>query len=113
MEEEVIKAMTPFYDHRFGNASSKHQHGLEANEALTKAKDQIAKNVSCLPEEIVFTSGATEAINLALKGYYLAHYSRSQHVVTVKTEHKAVLDTCSWLEEIGAKVTYLNCKSSG
>lgn len=113
IDKAVTDAMEPFLNDRFGNASSNHTLGQTASSAIEIVKDKIAKACQCSHDEIVFTSGATEAINLALKGYYLANNSKSNHIVTVKTEHKAILDTCEWLETIGANITYLPVDENG
>jgi cysteine desulfurase len=110
---EVLEAMLPYFSEHFGNAASKHQHGKIAEKAVDQARSQLAALVNCDKEEIVFTSGATEAINLALKGFYFENASKGQQIITVKTEHKAVLDTCTYLESVGAEITYLNVNSEG
>lgn len=98
----------------FGNAASTtHTYGERAAIAVRESRQLIADAINALPEEIHFTSGATEAINLALKGAYFTYGDQKPHIITVQTEHKAVLDTCAYLEEIGAEVTYLPVDSQG
>lgn len=110
----VLEAMLPYFNEKFGNASSKnHGFGIEAKEAVDLARIQIASVIGCSPKEVIFTSGATESINLALKGFVNANTSKGDHIITLKTEHKAVLDTCYKLEQNGIEVTYLNVKTDG
>lgn len=111
--KEVVKAMLPYYTEIFGNASSLHQFGSEAREALEKSREIIAKRINASPEEIVFTSGGTEADNLAIKGTAYAMKEQGNHIVTSKIEHHAVLHTCEQLEKEGFKVTYLNVDTEG
>ncbi len=114
VDPRVLEAMMPYFSEEFGNASSNtHSYGDVARKAVNKGIEQVAYLINAQPSEIVITSGATEAINLALKGTYWAYQERSKHIITVKTEHKAVLDTCEWLETIGAEVTYLDVDSEG
>lgn len=104
----VIDAMLPFFREIPGNAASRsHIFGWKAEEAVKTARQQIAALIGAEPEEIVFTSGATEAANLALKGIFEAYRTKGSHIVTVSTEHKAVLDTCQHLEKLGAEITRL------
>jgi cysteine desulfurase len=113
-DERVVEAMVPFFTRHFGNAASRsHAYGWEAEEAVDFAREQVAKLVGAEPKEIIFTSGATEADNLALKGVFQLYASKGNHIITVSTEHKAVLDTCRSLEKEGAQVTYLPVKSDG
>ncbi len=114
VDERVLHSMLPFFTHNFGNAASKtHAYGWIAEEAVEHAREQVAKLINAHPKEIVFTSGATESINLALKGVYESYGSKGNHIITCATEHKAVLDTCKHLEKSGADVTYLPVKSDG
>ena len=113
-DERVVEAMLPFFTRHFGNAASRsHPFGWEADEGVEFAREQVAKLVGAEPKEIVFTSGATESDNLALKGVYQAYSGKGNHIITVNTEHKAVLDTCRHLEKEGADVTYLKVKPDG
>jgi cysteine desulfurase len=110
----VLEAMLPFFSGHFGNAASRsHSFGWQAEEAVDIARNQVADVIGSHVQEVVFTSGATEAINLALKGVYETYSGRGRHIVTVATEHKAVIDTCAHLERIGAEVTYLGVKNNG
>lgn len=113
VDKRVIKAMLPYFDEIFGNASSNHIYGKQAKQAIEKARIQVSELINAEPEEIIFTSGATEAINLGIKGFWEANRDKGNHIVTVKTEHKAVLETCKYLETIGAEVTYLGVDSNG
>jgi cysteine desulfurase len=113
-DERVVEAMLPFFTRHFGNAASRsHPFGWEAEEGVEYAREQVAKLVGAEPKEIIFTSGATESDNLALKGVLRAYSAKGNHIITVNTEHKAVLDTCQRLENEGAEVTYLNVKPDG
>lgn len=114
VDNEVIETIIPFYNEYYGNAASKlHAHGWIAQAAIEKATQQIASLINCEEAEIIFTSGATEAVNLAIKGMFEAYASKGNHIITCKTEHKAVLDTCLALENKGAEVTYLNVDKEG
>jgi cysteine desulfurase len=113
VDKRVLDAMYPYFSEIFGNASSNHIHGKQAKEAIEKARIQIAKLINADSKEIIFTSGATESINLALKGYVEANVEKGNHIITVKTEHKAVLATCEYLETKGIEVTYLDVDSNG
>ena len=113
-DERVVEAMLPFFTKHFGNAASRsHPYGWEAEEGVEYAREQVAKLIGAEPKEIIFTSGATEADNLALKGVFQMFSGRGNHIITVNTEHKAVLDTCNRLEKEGGEVTYLNVKPDG
>jgi cysteine desulfurase len=113
-DPRVVDAMVPWLREHFGNpASRSHAWGWEAEAAVEKARDQIAALIGADPREIVWTSGATESNNLALKGAANFYKSKGKHIITVKTEHKAVLDTCRELERQGFEVTYLDVKSDG
>jgi len=112
VDQRVLEAMLPYFSEKFGNAASKtHRFGWVAEEAVENARKQVANLINAEPSEIIFTSGATEAINLSLKGVFEAYKSKGNHIITVSTEHKAVLDSCKKLEKQGAFVTYLpvNC----
>ena len=108
VDPRVLAEMLPYFTEHYGNPASHHMHGEYAKRAVDVAKEQIAALVNTEAEEVIFTSGATEAINMAIKGLYLANYERRSRIITVKTEHKAVLDTCAYLEEQGADVVYLD-----
>lgn len=113
-DPRVVEAMTPYFTQSFGNAASRtHEFGWRAEEAVEYARKQVADLIGATPKEIVFTSGATESNNLAIKGVAEARQDRGDHIVTVMTEHKAVLDTCKRLESRGLKVTYLPVDGSG
>ena len=113
-DPRVVEAMLPYFTRRFGNAASRsHARGWEAEEAVELAREQVAALVGAEPKEIVFTSGATEGDNLAIKGVFGAYASKGNHIVTVQTEHKAVLDTGHHLERLGAAVTYLGVDAEG
>jgi cysteine desulfurase len=113
LDPRVLDAMMPYLTTDFANASSTHKFGLAANEAVKKARQQVADLIKCETNEIVFTSGATEAINLALKGITEKYSQKGKHIVTVVTEHSAVLDTCQYLETKGIEVTYLPVQRDG
>ncbi|MFN5397635.1 MAG: IscS subfamily cysteine desulfurase [Pseudanabaena sp.] len=114
VDERVLEAMLPYFRESFGNpASIGHLYGWEAEAAVKLAREAIANAISATPEEIIFTSGATEANNLALKGVAEAYHSKGRHIVTVLTEHSAVLDPCAYLQSLGFEITYLPVKSDG
>jgi len=114
VDKQVLDAMLPFFSEQFGNAASTtHAFGWYAQGAVEKAREQVAAFIGAEPTEIVWTSGATESINLALKGVFEAYRSKGNHLVTCVTEHKAVLDTCAYLEEQGAEITYLPVDREG
>lgn len=114
VDEEVLTAMLPYFQVRFGNAASRsHRYGWEADEAVSQASDHISKLLSIETKEILFTSGATESVNLAMKGVFEKYYRKGKHIITTKTEHKAVLDTCQKLESQGGEVTYLDVDKDG
>ena len=108
MDPAVLDAMMPYLTEQFGNAASRtHRYGWEAEEAVHTAREQIAALIGAKPEEIIFTSGATESDNLALKGIAWAYRDKGNHIITAATEHKAVLDSCKALEKQGFEVTYV------
>jgi cysteine desulfurase len=114
IDQRVVDQMIPFLREEFGNpASRSHAFGWRAEEAVENARRQVAGLVNADPKEIVWTSGATESINLALKGAAHFYKDRGRHVITVKTEHKATLDTCRELEREGFEVTYLDVQENG
>ncbi len=111
---EVLTAMLPFFTEHFGNPSSQnHAYGWEAEAAVEKAREILAAAIAAEPSEIIFTSGATEANNLAIKGIAEAYMGEGKHIVTVQTEHSAVLSSCRYLETLGFEVTYLPVGSDG
>jgi cysteine desulfurase len=113
IDKRVLDAMMPFLTNEFANANSTHQFGVHAYEAVKSARVQVSELIGAEAHEIVFTSGSTEAINLAIKGVAENYQSKGKHIVTVSTEHSAVLDTCQYLETKGFEVTYLSVKSDG
>jgi cysteine desulfurase len=114
LDPRVLDAMLPYFTNKFGNAASRnHAFGWVAEEAVDYAREQAAKLIGCTEKEIIFTSGATEADNLGIKGVFEMYADKGNHIITATTEHKAVLDTCKHLEKLGAKVTYLNVKEDG
>ena len=113
IDKRVLDAMMPFLTNEFANANSTHQFGVHAYEAVKSARKQVAELIGAEANEIVFTSGATESINLAIKGVAENYLSSGKHIVTVATEHSAVLDTCKYLETRGFEVTYLPVKADG
>lgn len=113
VDERVFAAMKPYFCDRFGNPSSLHVYGWEAESAVKLARTTIAEAINASPEEIVFTSGATEANNLAIKGVAEAYFSQGRHIITVATEHRAVLDPCHYLASLGFEVTYLPVQADG
>lgn len=114
MDPRVLEAMLPYFTEHFGNAASRnHPFGWEAEEAVDYAREQVAKLIGADPKEIIFTSGATESDNLAIKGVFEMYASKGNHIITVNTEHKAVLDTCKHVEKSGGEVTYLQVKPDG
>jgi cysteine desulfurase len=114
MDPRVLEAMLPYFVEKFGNAASRnHSFGWVAEEAVDYAREQVAKLIGADPKEIIFTSGATEADNLALKGVFEMYATKGNHIITATTEHKAVLDTCKHIEKMGGQVTYLNVKADG
>ncbi len=114
MDPRVLEAMIPYFTENFGNAASRnHSFGWHAEEAVDYAREQVAQLIGADPKEIIFTSGATEGDNLAIKGVYEMYASKGNHIITCTTEHKAVLDTCKHLEKLGAEVTYLDVQPDG
>jgi cysteine desulfurase len=113
LDPRVLEVMMPFLTEEYANAASTHPFGLRAHEAVKTARQQVAKLLGCEPTELIFTSGATEAINLAIKGVVENYADRGKHIVTVQTEHTAVLDVCRYLEERGCEVTYLPVQADG
>jgi cysteine desulfurase len=114
VDDRVLAAMLPYFTEHYGNpASVSHAYGWEAEAAVKQARETLAKTLHATPEEIVFTSGATEANNLAIKGIAESYFSQGRHIITVETEHNAVLDPCRYLETLGFEVTYLPVRSDG
>ncbi len=112
IREEVLLEMLPYFSEKYGNPGSFHSKGLEAKNALDNARQEIASLLNCSTKEIIFTSGGTESINLAIKGIALANKEKN-HIITSKIEHPAVLNSCAYLEEIGFKVSYLDVDKYG
>jgi cysteine desulfurase len=114
LDPRVLEAMMPYFGAKFGNAASRnHSFGWEAEQGVEKAREQIAKLIGATAKEIIFTSGATESNNLAIKGIAEMYRERGNHIITQATEHKAVLDTCKKLEKQGYRVTYLAPQADG
>ena len=110
----VVEAMLPFFTTHFGNASSKsHAYGWWADEAVQNSREQVASLIGADPQEIIFTSGATESVNLAIRGYVTANADRGRHIITVATEHKAVLEVCEYLASQQFEVTILPVDANG
>jgi cysteine desulfurase len=113
-DPRVVEAMIPYFTNNFGNAASRnHAFGWQAEEAVDYAREQVAGLIGADPKEIIFTSGATEADNLAIKGIFEMYASKGNHIITCNIEHKAVLDTCKHVEKEGGEVTYLKVKDNG
>ncbi|NJO76502.1 MAG: aminotransferase class V-fold PLP-dependent enzyme [Leptolyngbyaceae cyanobacterium RM1_406_9] len=114
LDPRVLEAMLPYFTEHFGNpASTTHAYGWAAEAAVKQSREVLAEAIAASPEEIVFTSGATEANNLAIKGVAEAYFSRGRHLITVQTEHSAVLDPCCYLQSLGFEVTFLPVQSDG
>ena len=113
-DPKVLEVMLPYFTQHFGNPSSiNHLYGWEAEAAVKKARTIIANGINATPTEIIFTSGATEANNLAIKGVAEAYFNKGRHIITVKTEHRAVLDPCLYLEKLGFEVSFLPVAKNG
>jgi len=114
MDPRVLETMLPYFNQKFGNAASRnHAFGWVAEEAVDYAREQIAKIIGASEKEIIFTSGATEADNLAIKGVFEMYKDKGNHIITAATEHKAILDTCKHVEKLGGRVTYLPVQEDG
>ena len=114
VDERVLNAMLPYFTEHFGNPSSiSHVYGWEAEAAVKKARKTIAAAINASPEEVIFTSGATEANNLAIKGVAEAYFAKGQHIITVQTEHSAVIDPCNYLKTLGFQITFLTVQKDG
>src|SRR5499425_1872084 len=114
VDPRVLDTMTPYFTTAFGNAASRnHPFGWEAEEAVEKARKQVADLIGANAKEIVFTTGATESDNLAIKGVAEMYREKGNHIITAVTEHKAVIDTCKRLEKEGFRVTYLPVRKDG
>lgn len=113
-DPRVVEFMLPYFSEHFGNASSKHHpYGWQAEEAVTVAREQVAGLIGAEPGEVIFTSGATESINLALRGVTGAYGRKGNHIITFETEHKAVLECCQQLEKSGARISYIPVDAKG
>ncbi|QMS87284.1 IscS subfamily cysteine desulfurase [Nostoc edaphicum CCNP1411] len=114
VDERVLAAMLPYFTEKFGNpASISHIYGWEAEAAVRQTREILAAAINATPEEIVFTSGATEANNLAIKGVAEAYFKKGQHIITVATEHSAVIDPCNYLKSLGFEITILPVQKDG
>lgn len=114
LDPRVLEAMMPYFTNQFGNAASRsHSFGWAAEEAVDYAREQIAALIGANPKEIIFTSGATESDNLAIKGVFEMYGQKGKHIITLNTEHKAVLDACKHVEKMGGEVTYLSVREDG
>ncbi len=114
VDPRVLEAMLPYFTEKYGNAASRnHEFGWKAEEAVENARGQVARLINASPKEIIFTSGATESDNLALKGVAELHRAKGNHIITQVTEHKAVLDVCKRLESNGCEITYLSVAKDG
>jgi len=114
IDERVLEAMLPYFGDRFGNAASRtHAHGKMARDAVEHGRAQVAGLIGAKPDEVIFTSGATESDNLAIRGVAQARLGDGKHIVTARTEHRAVLDTCAALEREGWRITWLDVDRQG
>jgi Cysteine sulfinate desulfinase/cysteine desulfurase and related enzymes len=112
-DKRAVDAMLPYFSQHFGNAASNHVFGWEAKEAVQIAREQVADLIHAEPGEIVFTSGATESVNLAMKGVFESYSVKGNHFITCKTEHSSVLDSCKHIEKLGGEITYLHVNNEG
>lgn len=113
IDYRVLKEMLPYFTEIFSNSSSHHKFGAMSKKAIENSRLMVSQLINCKPKEVLFTSGATESINLAIKGFVEANEDKGNHIITVKTEHKAVLSTCEYLETKGYELTYLNVDQDG
>ena len=114
IDPRVLETMLPYFSENFGNAASiTYGLGLQAKHAVDQARENIAQEINCIDQEISFTSGATEALNTAIKGIFWRYQVKGKHFVTLPTEHKAVLDTLKWIATQGAEITYLKVDENG
>jgi len=113
LDPVVVKAMSPYFSNKYGNASSTHHLGQQARMAIDNARHIIAKSIKAKDQEITFTSGGTESNNFAIKGIAFANKNKGNHIITTKIEHDCVLNSCKWLEKQGFKVTYLDVDKEG
>lgn len=113
IDPKVVEAMLPYFNYLYANPASKHKFGESVDGAIMEAREKIANLISSATNEIIFTSGATEAINLAIKGVAESYSDKVKHIITVKTEHRAVLDVCKYLETKGFEITYLSVEKDG
>lgn len=113
LDSRVLEAMLPYFNEIFGNASSNHSFGKISKQAIEHSRKQVSEIINSSESEIIFTSGATESINFAIKGFVESNYEKGNHIITVKTEHKAILATCEHLETKGIEVTYLDVDRNG
>lgn len=113
IDSRVLETILPYFNVIYGNASSNHSFGKISKRAIELARKQVSELINANENEIIFTSGATESINFALKGFVESNYEKGNHIITVKTEHKAVLSTCEYLETKGIEITYLDVDNNG
>ena len=113
MHPDVIKEITPYMSTVFGNPSSIHSFGRESRRAVDESRSILAANIGAKPSEIIFTSGGTEAVNLAIIGVAIANKQKGKHIITTEIEHHAVLHSCLYLEKLGFNVTYLSVNEDG
>src|SRR3989344_3012469 len=113
LDEAALKSMLPYFTEKYGNASSMHLKGNEAKKALEESRRIIAKSINAYQNEIIFTSGGTESNNMALKGLFFSNYPEKNHIITTKIEHDCILNTCKWLQTMGAEITYLDVDREG
>ena len=113
VDEDVVKAMLPYFNEKYGNASSLHFLGEEARRAIEEAREVIAKSVGAKYKEIIFTGSGTESNNMAIKGLFFSNYPKKNHIITTKIEHDCILNSCKWLKTQGAEITYLDVDEKG